>query len=193
MRKTIRFGCLTVSTSVFIISSLLNNRSEDNRLYMETPLPEDRPKPPKQAAAKGRGGRKPPARRRFADSESAEATAAEDNSGGQRWSLVCRTLDDWREFPARFQGSTNAAEKAFYRFLTDDLQPQVVEALEEKDRELELQRAMANRKRSDRLVVREIERMELEEQERRRRQEQERQAQSRREALGNRRSEQVFP
>ncbi|KAJ3153091.1 hypothetical protein HDU86_005389 [Geranomyces michiganensis] len=107
---------------------------DDNRLYKEAP----------STAPKGR--------------------SKKNARGKPTWELACITIEDWQAFPERFKKSRSAAEKAFYMWLTEEAVPKLLAHHEEKEKQRKLEEAQINRKRSSRLQMREIERMELERQ-----------------------------
>ncbi|KAJ3107021.1 hypothetical protein HDU97_004990 [Phlyctochytrium planicorne] len=79
-----------------------------------------------------------------------------------RWSVECITIQDWLSFPDKFSNSRNQSEKKFYQFLTVHALPQVLPDLEEKEKKKKQQEAILNRKRSTRLQMREVSRLEEE-------------------------------
>ncbi|OZJ05351.1 hypothetical protein BZG36_01552 [Bifiguratus adelaidae] len=115
----------------------------------------------------------------------ADIQAANDEIDG--WRLVCRTVADWQAFPKQFENAKDSNEKRFYSYLTNDLLPTVVEYLQEKESEQEKLAAIANRKRSSRIWVKEIEQEERDRMMELKRFEQEELARRRREELGRRR------
>nr|KAJ3421933.1 hypothetical protein HK105_001773 [Polyrhizophydium stewartii] len=123
---------------------------DDNRLF-KVPCKE-------QSSTKKRRGRR-----------AAEDEDKNDASQGfaDEWILVCRTASEWQTWPQQFKGSKNPDEKALYMYLTEDVVPKVVKDIKTIDEKRRLEEAMLNRKRSSRLQIREIERMEREEQEQR--------------------------
>eukprot|EP00158_Paraphelidium_tribonemae_P005181 Partr_v1_DN27214_c1_g1_i1_m38525 putative PHD finger domain protein len=106
-----------------------------------------------------------------------------------RWEPVCISIEEWRNFPSRFEGSKDRYEKAFYKLLTDDVLPKVLDDLEEIEKQKRLESALNNRKRSNRLVYRELEQMEMDRLAEMRRKEQEAAMSSRRDAFSSRREE----
>ena len=76
------------------------------------------------------------------------------------WEAVCVTLYDWKTFPERFAKSKDADEKALYRMVVDTVGPQVIEALTAKEQERLKQEAINNRKRSSRILARDLEKEE---------------------------------
>ncbi|KAJ3000958.1 cat eye syndrome chromosome region, candidate 2 [Globomyces sp. JEL0801] len=47
-----------------------------------------------------------------------------------KWTLVCKTRDDWLSFPERFQDSKNQMDKNLYKYLSNDLLPVVLADIE---------------------------------------------------------------
>ncbi|KAJ3415839.1 hypothetical protein HDV05_003903 [Chytridiales sp. JEL 0842] len=95
-------------------------------------------------------------------------TTTEEAAG---WELVCLTSNDWRQFPDQFRNSKNLMEKYLYEYLVEYALPGILPEVERKERkrqkeaelaEKEKQRlaAEALRKRSTRLMIKEITRQE---------------------------------
>ncbi|KAJ3217284.1 RNA-splicing factor [Dinochytrium kinnereticum] len=108
---------------------------DDNRLYKEEPVGKKK---------KGRPSK------------------TQEINEGAKWTVQCITVEDWITFPERFQNTRNQLEKTFYEFLTVHALPQVLPDLEEKEKKKKLEEAVANRKRSTRLQMREVHRLEEE-------------------------------
>ena len=159
---------------------------DDNRLYVEkyqdeNDSPEvksDKSSESPQSARKSRRGK---------DDRSPAKNA--DVHYDHDWQLVCDSIEDWQTFPLKFETSRNRYEKALFKSLSNDIGPKVLSHLLEKQKERELEEALYNRKRSSRLVVRELEVMEMQRQEDLRRAEQEAIAAARRAELSSRRDE----
>lgn len=86
----------------------------------------------------------------------------DDNAG---WHLQCITLEDYNTFLMRLKKSRDVDEKELYRYLNDDVLPQLIEqekereqARQQKEQEFLKEQAYAARKRSTRLVQKEEER-----------------------------------
>lgn len=119
---------------------------DDNRLYRRTPwiLDADDTQPVKKV--KGASRRKAPKRRRVED-EMAEEVVAELGA----WSCVCVTLHDWTVFVNGLESSKDLDERALRGYLKEDVLPELTRGWMEKEKERQLQDAVANRKRSSRL------------------------------------------
>ncbi|KAI8344927.1 hypothetical protein BD560DRAFT_485011 [Blakeslea trispora] len=127
---------------------------DDNRLYKETPKPKQSTKkslPKKKRTA----GTRTSSRKRANESEA--LSSEDEDEEWIPWKLICRTKEDWEAIPQKYANSKHVDEKQFYSLLTQDLVPKIVPALEEREKELEKQEAIANRKRSSRIMIRELE------------------------------------
>ncbi|CAG8497949.1 9873_t:CDS:10 [Dentiscutata heterogama] len=122
---------------------------DDNRLCKESPKKDVS----KKQKSKVKNTRR--SRAKHVPSEVNETIAETTN-----WETVCVTIAEWEEFPKRFEKSRNVQEKAFYKLLTEDLLPQILAALHEKEKERKKLDALANRKRSSRIQKREFEKQE---------------------------------
>jgi hypothetical protein len=91
---------------------------------------------------------------------------------GGEWSCVCITLQDWTTFISGLEKSKDPDEKALCAHLKEDVMPIINKVWQEKEKQRQLEAAVANRKRSSR----------LDEKLARQRQEEERAAEARREA-----------
>ncbi|CAG8568258.1 3133_t:CDS:10 [Acaulospora morrowiae] len=125
---------------------------DDNRLCKEAPKV-DTEKP------KGRGKSARRNRSKKASATTAISTTTDQNES-TNWETVCVTAAEWESFPAQFEKTRNSAEKAFFKLLTNDLLPRVLAVLKEKEKDRKKLDALANRKRSSRLLKKEIERQE---------------------------------
>ncbi|KAF9300608.1 hypothetical protein BGZ74_007691 [Mortierella antarctica] len=83
---------------------------------------------------------------------------------GVEWEPVCITRQEWEEFATTFKRSKHPDEKALHSFINNDILPKVLEDMKvmsrfesEKEKEREKLEAVANRKRSSRIVIRELE------------------------------------
>ncbi|KAJ9104759.1 hypothetical protein QFC19_003900 [Naganishia cerealis] len=76
----------------------------------------------------------------------------------KEWELVCASRYEWEIFPKQFEQSKSPDEKAFYRHLVNNILPGVRIAYREKEIRKAKEDAIRNRKRSSRLVVKELER-----------------------------------
>ncbi|CAO3628072.1 unnamed protein product [Cunninghamella blakesleeana] len=93
-----------------------------------------------------------------------EGTGSDDEENWLPWKLVCISVKDWKSFPERFADSTNSDEQYFYKLLVNDVLPKVVPVIEENEKIQKKHEAIASRKRSSRLIVREIEALEKQQQ-----------------------------
>ena len=66
---------------------------------------------------------------------------------------MCRTREEWEEFPKRFQDSTSSKERKFHKYLTRDLIPLILRDLDtfkdfiaERDRKFAAQEALKQQK-----------------------------------------------
>ncbi|KAI3658597.1 hypothetical protein MP638_006268 [Amoeboaphelidium occidentale] len=120
---------------------------DDNRMYRQT-LPEDqRPK----FKTRRRAGQQDNSDDQKQDAILSDVDPDIIEEDGSYWKPVCITLEDWTEFPKRFESSTHPRDKSFYKFLINDITPQVIPVLTEKKKKKELEFALQNRKRSTRL------------------------------------------
>lgn len=117
---------------------------DDNRLYRRTPWTAEPPPPPKKSKAK----RKAAKRRRVS---TAEEDGEEERSIGGLWSCVCVSLHDWTVFVSSFDNSKDVDEKALRAYLKEEVVPDLTKTWLEKEKQRQLQEAVANRKRSGRL------------------------------------------
>jgi hypothetical protein len=95
------------------------------------------------------------------DTESPEKEAASGDSSERQWRLSCSTIADWEALPLQFEGSRNQNEKALFKILQEQIVPQVLEVLQEKQREKEKEAQQLYRKRSTRLLGLELGQIEL--------------------------------
>ncbi|KAI8375318.1 hypothetical protein EDC96DRAFT_496797 [Choanephora cucurbitarum] len=129
---------------------------DDNRLYKETPKPKQTTK--KSIPKKKRTtGTRTSSRRSQKPNELEELSSEDEDEEWLPWKLICRTKQDWEILPQKYANSKHADEKQFYDLLVHDLVPKIVPALEERERELKKQEAIVNRKRSSRIMIRELE------------------------------------
>ncbi|KAF9936497.1 hypothetical protein BGZ67_002266 [Mortierella alpina] len=108
---------------------------------------------------------------------------------GVEWEPICITRQEWEEFGNLFRRSKNPYEKALHSLISNDILPKVLGDFAEKEKELEKLEAIANRKRSSRIVIRELELQEKARLESIRQQELQAAAEQRRQELRERRAE----
>ncbi|RUS14350.1 hypothetical protein BC937DRAFT_93940, partial [Endogone sp. FLAS-F59071] len=119
----------------------------------------------------------------------AAVDAGEEDEEDARWRLVCRTEAEWSSFPMQFARSRDPDEKYLHELATKEILPKVLADLRERDKERRRMEAIANRKRSSRILIKELERQEKERMDEVRKQEAEEAAQKRREDVQKRREE----
>jgi hypothetical protein len=68
------------------------------------------------------------------------------------WSLIASTADEWSRFPKQFENSTITSEIKFHDYLTENLVPIIMDSMLTKEKEKEMEVAMINRKRSNRVL-----------------------------------------
>ncbi|KNZ72071.1 hypothetical protein J132_04352 [Termitomyces sp. J132] len=96
------------------------------------------------------------------------------------WETICVTIYEWEHIAERFEKATHYTEKALYKVLVNNLVPVVTEELRELDRKQKLAAAITQRKRSSRLMLRQVEKEEAKAAERKRQEELERTSRARR-------------
>ncbi|KAI8991534.1 hypothetical protein BDF20DRAFT_845148 [Mycotypha africana] len=137
---------------------------DDNRLYKETPKPKKKPAAKKSTANSRKRKRLTPVRRSSRRSTAGNTAEEEDESEDEGewvpWKLVCSSKLEWEQFPAKYEHSKNVDEQRFYQLLVDDLLPKVLPVIEEHEKELRKQEALLNRKRSSRIMIKELEALE---------------------------------
>lgn len=53
------------------------------------------------------------------------------------WQLACSAKQNWLDFPQRFARSRNGKEKTFFKFLTNQLVPRIIEDFDEHEKQEE--------------------------------------------------------
>ncbi|KAI1311556.1 hypothetical protein EDD11_003438 [Mortierella claussenii] len=76
---------------------------------------------------------------------------------GVEWEPVCISQQEWEDFARLFRRSKHPDEKALHSLVNNDILPKVLSDFKEKEKEREKLEAIANRKRSSRIVIRELE------------------------------------
>ncbi|KAF9116445.1 hypothetical protein BGX27_002477 [Mortierella sp. AM989] len=144
---------------------------DDNRLYRENPPPKKNNKSTKQATAPPLPKPKPVPAPRRGTRRSMRGHKAEESpepeqeqefetppiTPGVEWEPVCISQLEWEEFAKLFQRSKHPDEKALHALVNRDILPKVLGDFKEKEKEREKLEAIANRKRSSRIVIREFE------------------------------------
>ena len=77
---------------------------------------------------------------------------------------VCISKNDWEEFTKKFENSKNPDEQQFYDMLSNDVLPRVIPVLQEHEDQLKKKELLANRKRSSRIMYKELAALEYEQQ-----------------------------
>ncbi|KAG0364039.1 hypothetical protein BGZ54_007899 [Gamsiella multidivaricata] len=141
----------------------------NNRLYRENPPPRKHNKPTKPAppppkvkavSEPRRGTRRSTRGQKVEDSPDSEPEPEFETPPitlGVEWEPICITQHDWEEFAKAFKRSKDSTEKALYKLINEDILPKVLGDFMEKQREREKLEAIVNRKRSSRIVIRELE------------------------------------
>lgn len=174
---------------------------DDNRLYRENPPVKANNKKAKQAAAKvaqqkpvpdnRRGTRRSTRGQKVEESEPEQEPEFETPpiTPGVQWEPVCITQQEWEDFANLFHRSKHPDEKALHNLINDDILPKILGEFKEKEKKREALEAIANRKRSSRIVIREFEVQEKARLEALRQQEQQAAAELRKQELRERRAE----
>ncbi|KAG0063536.1 hypothetical protein BGZ89_009814 [Linnemannia elongata] len=174
---------------------------DDNRLYRENPPVKANNKKAKQAAAKvaqqkpvpdnRRGTRRSTRGQKVEESEPEPEPEFETPpiTPGVQWEPVCITQQEWEDFANLFHRSKHPDEKALHNLINDDILPKILGEFKEKEKKREALEAIANRKRSSRIVIREFEVQEKARLEALRQQEQQAAAELRKQELRERRAE----
>lgn len=136
---------------------------DDNRLYKEIPKPpaakKSKSKKKKLAAPAGRRS----SRRTNVQAEQQEPeeeSEEEEESEWVPWKLVCASKYEWEQFPSKYANSKNIDEQRLYKLLVNELIPKIIPVLEEHEREIKKQEALIHRKRSSRILFKELEALE---------------------------------
>ncbi|KAG0239693.1 hypothetical protein BGX31_002544 [Mortierella sp. GBA43] len=149
--------------------AITHQHALDNRLYRENPPPKKNTKTTKQAPPPSKAKAAPPPRRgtrrstrgrKVEDSSEAESEAEFETppiTPGVEWEPVCITQLDWEEFAKVFTRSKHPSERALHALINHDILPKIVRDFKEKDKERGKLVAIANRKRSSRIVTKEFE------------------------------------
>ncbi|KAJ3400987.1 hypothetical protein HDU80_006442 [Chytriomyces hyalinus] len=82
------------------------------------------------------------------------SVALEENEMKPLWELVCRTVDDWGEFPKRFESSRSPYEKSLYNKLTRSVGLTVIQSMQ--DRQLAIEERKREKQRMEEEAEREI-------------------------------------
>lgn len=120
---------------------------DDNRLYLETP------KPIKKVAKKKK-------RMPFTGSRKSTRKVKEEEDIAEEewipWQLLCCSIQDWQQIHLKYADSTDTDEKKFHDLLIHDLVPKILPILEDREKEIKRQEAIIHRKRSSRIMIREL-------------------------------------
>lgn len=73
---------------------------------------------------------------------------------------MCASKYEWEQFPTKYAKSKNLDEQKFHSLLVNDLIPKIIPVLEEHEREIKKQEAIIHRKRSSRIMIKELEALE---------------------------------
>lgn len=73
---------------------------------------------------------------------------------------MCCTKYEWEQFPLKYANSKHVDEQRFYTLLVNDLLPKIIPVMEEHEREIKKQEAIMHRKRSSRIMIKELEALE---------------------------------
>ncbi|KAG0163810.1 hypothetical protein DFQ28_011160 [Apophysomyces sp. BC1034] len=138
---------------------------DDNRLYKETPQPK-----PKPASQKAKQKHKPARRSQRRNTRSNDgdlpvvSEEEADNNGDEEiwmpWKLICLTSEDWEKLPEKFANSIHLDEQRFHRSLVNDVLPKVLPVVQDHEKIMKKEAAIIHRKRSSRLMVRELQALE---------------------------------
>ncbi|KAG0938793.1 hypothetical protein G6F29_000856 [Rhizopus arrhizus] len=129
---------------------------DDNRLYLETPKPAKQVQRKKKKLPFTSASRR--SSRRTVNKK--EEQVEEEQEEWIPWKLLCCSIQDWEQIPNKYANSDNTDEKKFHDLLVNDLLPKILPILEDKEKEIKKQEAMINRKRSSRILIRELEALE---------------------------------
>ncbi|GAC98748.1 PHD-finger motif containing protein [Pseudozyma hubeiensis SY62] len=94
------------------------------------------------------------------DMETGKDATAEDE--WVEFEAIVVTRQEWLDFAKRFAKSKDPNEKNLHQFINNEILEQVLEAMDEVERQRALELALANRKRSSRIAIKESEREERE-------------------------------
>ncbi|SPO32232.1 uncharacterized protein UTRI_02789 [Ustilago trichophora] len=95
------------------------------------------------------------------DQEDDKATAGDEDEWVEFETIVV-TRQEWLDFAKRFAKSKDPNEKNLHQFINDEILEQVLAAMDEIERQRAMEQALANRKRSSRIAMKESEREERE-------------------------------
>ncbi|KAJ1035042.1 hypothetical protein NDA18_000644 [Ustilago nuda] len=96
------------------------------------------------------------------EEKEAEAEATEQEQEWVEFETIVVTRQEWLDFAKRFAKSKDPNEKNFHQFINNEILDQVLAAMDEIERQHQLEQALANRKRSSRIAMKESEREERE-------------------------------
>ncbi|KAI8328718.1 hypothetical protein BC941DRAFT_444383 [Chlamydoabsidia padenii] len=139
---------------------------DDNRLYKES-APKKKKKSKKKAVRSHstrrnvrRSTRSTPEPKENFQDEYEDENEDDEEMEWTPWKLVCMTVDDWQQFPTKYSKSKHSQNQQFHQLLVDDVLPKVIPVIEEHGKNRKKQEALAFRKRSSRILVRDLEALE---------------------------------
>ncbi|KAG2236889.1 hypothetical protein INT48_002702 [Thamnidium elegans] len=133
---------------------------DDNRLYKETPKPPATKKSKSNKKKRAAPTARRSSRRNNVQAEQELEEESEEEGEWIPWKLVCASKYEWEQFPSKYANSKNLDEQRFYNLLVNDLIPKIIPVLEEHEREIKKQEALLHRKRSSRILFKELEALE---------------------------------
>ncbi|KAJ1020092.1 hypothetical protein NDA16_004372 [Ustilago loliicola] len=96
------------------------------------------------------------------DNKEDEKDATEQEDEWVEFETIVVTRQEWLDFAKRFAKSKDPNEKNLHQFINNEILDQVLAAMDEIERQRQLEQALANRKRSSRIAMKESEREERE-------------------------------
>ncbi|KAI8089055.1 uncharacterized protein BX664DRAFT_332062 [Halteromyces radiatus] len=138
---------------------------DDNRLYRESNRKKKRSKKNQKKKHLISGTRRNMRRstRISTTASEKEEEKEEDTSDDEDWTpwkMVCMTAAEWQHFPEKYAKSNHVQEQEFHHLLVEDVLPKVLPVVEEHEKNRKKQEALLSRKRSSRILVRELEALE---------------------------------
>ncbi|CDR99043.1 uncharacterized protein SPSC_01723 [Sporisorium scitamineum] len=96
------------------------------------------------------------------EDEKADVNETQEEDEWVEFETIVVTRQEWLDFAKRFAKSKDPNEKNLHQFINNEILDQVLAALDEIDRQRAMELALANRKRSSRIALKESEREERE-------------------------------